>query len=105
VKEQTEFLKKIMTERVNNLENKLLNYEVKFNTLNKRRSLDYQGFLSDAHGVRKRTKELEDKVRKNNMLIQDEGEAREKDDIMHDVKKLKHEIQNFQNHIRQGEME
>lgn len=48
VKEQTVFLKQIMQQRVDELERKLANYEVKFNNLNTRQNLDYEGFSSDA---------------------------------------------------------
>ena len=48
VKEQTSFLKQIMQQRVDELERKLANYEVKFNNLNTRQNLDYVGFSSDA---------------------------------------------------------
>jgi len=65
---------------------------VKFNNLSVRQNLDIEGFSSDAYLVKKRTKELEDKIRKR-------GNMGEREDILQDVKKLKDEIKEFQSKI------
>lgn len=50
--------------------------------------------------MRKRAKEIEDKIRKRNLSVNTE-----KEDILEDVMKLKDEIRDFQNKIREGELE
>lgn len=92
VKEQTEFLKRIMQQRIEELERKLGNYEVKFNNLHVRQGLDFEGFASDAQLVKRRTKELEDRLRKK-------GNTGQKEDILQDVRRLKDEIKHFQDKI------
>lgn len=88
-----------MKSRIDDLETKLNTYSIKFNNLNKRRNLDIEGFISDASLFKKKTKDIEDKVRKRNLGVE------EKDDILADVQKLKNEIKHFQNQINQGELE
>jgi len=43
-------------------------------------------------------------VRKNNLSIKDDRVERDRDEILHDVKRLKSEIQNFQNQIKHGDV-
>lgn len=97
IKEQTEFLKKIMNERINEFENKINNYEVKFNTLQQRRELDLEGIITDTNIVKKRTKDIEDKIRKRGTGSEVE---KEKENIINDVQRLKNEIRQFQDRLK-----
>lgn len=66
VKEQTVFLRKILSQRLAELQNKIGGYQVKLGNLSRRRELDLEGFINDTKLIQKKSRDLEDRIRKKN---------------------------------------
>jgi len=91
-------LKKILKERVDNMQEKLLKINSKLEHVTTRRVLDIDGFLSEMRMVQQKLKHVEEKVSKSVIKV-------EREDILNDVKKLKNDIKMFQNEIKREHRE